>query len=392
MFSRLSCSWRAPMAAAPISIPVIKASTTARVMISKRQHRSISSPSTGTALKPKFKNIQHLLTLRDLTLPQILLLIRRSLELKRITQSERIKGQANDAGIPNCMSGKTLGILFTKRSTRTRVSAETSWARLGGHPLFLGQDDIQLGAGGESWRDTAVVVSSMVDALLARVGGHEEIELLAKYSTVPVINALTAKYHPLQILADVMTLYEEYVPNALDVPTSETNGLPLPPLPKNLVVAWVGDSNNILNSLLVTLPRLGVSMQVSTPPKYKVDPEILDYAQSQAKQTGGGTFITTSHSPNQAVKDANVIVTDTWISMGQEKEKAQRLKDFDGYKVTEEMAQTAGAKEDWKFMHCLPRKREEVDDEVFYSEKRSLVFPEAENRKHTVMAVFEAFC
>ncbi|KAJ3210421.1 ornithine carbamoyltransferase [Dinochytrium kinnereticum] len=284
------------------------------------------------------------------------------------------------------MAGKTLGILFTKRSTRTRVSAETSWARLGGHPLFLGQDDIQLGAGGESWRDTAVVVSSMVDALLARVGGHEEIELLAKYSSVPVINALTAKYHPLQILADVMTLYEEYVPNALS--HSMQSGIPLPPLPKGLTVAWVGDANNILNSLMVTLPRLGVTIQAATPRNYDIDRDVIEYAQSK---TASGARVLVTRSPNEAVKNADVIITDTWISMGQEKEKEKRMRDFDGYQVTERMAIEAGAKENWKFMHCLPRKREEVDDDVFYS-PRSLVFGEAENRKYTVMAVFEAIC
>ncbi|KAI8831426.1 Aspartate/ornithine carbamoyltransferase [Chytridium lagenaria] len=285
------------------------------------------------------------------------------------------------------MAGKTLGVLFTKRSTRTRVSAETSWARLGGHPLFLGKEDIQLGAGGESWRDTSVVVSSMVDALLARVGGHEEIELLAKYSSVPVINALTAKYHPLQILADVMTLYEEYVPKALDhVPTPSS---PLPPLPSGLTVAWVGDANNILNSLLVTLPRLGVSIHAATPPKYDIDADVIAYAKANVTN---GSHVLATRSPNEAVKGAHVIVTDTWISMGQEAEKAARLKDFEGYMVTEKMAKEAGANNDWRFLHCLPRKKEEVDDEVFYHPKRSLVFSEAENRKYTVMAVFEAFC
>ncbi|KAJ3114373.1 ornithine carbamoyltransferase [Phlyctochytrium bullatum] len=350
-----------------------------------------SSPAASPTASPdllatSFKDHKHLLTLRDLTVPQILLLVRRALELKQLVHAERsTAGPASAETIPLSMAGKTLGILFTKRSTRTRVSAETSWARLGGHPLFLGQDDIQLGKGGESWRDTAVVVSSMVDALLARVGGHEEIELLAKYSTVPVINALTAKYHPLQILADIMTLYEVYVPDALSHPQTSTH--PLPPLPP-LKVAWVGDANNILNSLLVALPRLGVTLHAATPAGYDIDAEILAYAQSHAATPAAAPVATRSAAV--AVKDADVIVTDTWVSMGQEAEKAKRLAEFDGYMVTEKMA--AGAKPGWKFMHCLPRKQEEVDDEVFYSPERSLVWAEAENRKYTVMAVFEAFC
>ncbi|KAJ3290080.1 ornithine carbamoyltransferase [Borealophlyctis nickersoniae] len=274
-------------------------------------------------------------------------------------------------------------MLFSKRSTRTRVSSESGWAYYGGHPMYLGKDDIQLG-GGEALRDTAVVISSMVDAILARVGGHEEIETLAKYSSVPVINALTAKFHPLQALADVMTLYEVYLPDALSSSSPKSN-LPLPLLPP-LRVAWVGDANNIIHSLLVTLPRIGASLSVATPEGYDCDADVVEFAKEHA--TGGerGT-IEFTRDPAVAVKGADVIVTDTWISMGQESQKEQKLKDFKGYKVTEAMAK--GAKPDWKFMHCLPRKHEEVDDQVFYNPKRSIVFQEAENRKYTVMAVYE---
>ncbi|KAJ3411297.1 ornithine carbamoyltransferase [Chytridiales sp. JEL 0842] len=365
----------------------------------KRFSTTTSTASTNVS----FDNLRHFLTLKDLSLDQILHLIRRSLEFKQQIHYERSLVTPNSATTPNIaptnaipsdlVKGKTLALLFSKRSTRTRVSAESGWVRLGGHPMFLGKDDIQLGAGGESWRDTATVLGSMTDAILARLGDHEEIELLAKYSSVPVINALTAKYHPLQILADVMTLYETFVPNPLQVPTTSSYPHPLPPLPQGLQVAWIGDSNNILNSLLLTLPRLGVSMRVATPQKYPVDPSIQSYAaslQPESEHWQPGTVVYTSQ-PAEACKGANVIITDTWISMGQEAEKLQRLKDFAGFKVTESLAKTGGAKEDWKFMHCLPRKQEEVDDEVFYNEVRSLVWGEAENRKYTVMAVFEAF-
>ncbi|KAJ3053198.1 ornithine carbamoyltransferase, partial [Quaeritorhiza haematococci] len=156
---------------------------------------------------------------------------------------------------------------------------------------------------------------------------------------------------------------------------------------------WVGDANNILNSLLVSLPRIGISISAACPKNYKCPEDVVEYAVASSKKRKGlevepgKVFFTTD--PKEAVKDADVIVTDTWVSMGQEDEKARRLKEFAGYKVTEELARTGGAKPNWKFMHCLPRKQQEVDDEVFYNPNRSLVFQEAENRKYTVMAVYE---
>ncbi|KAJ3182491.1 ornithine carbamoyltransferase [Gaertneriomyces sp. JEL0708] len=333
-----------------------------------------------------FKGTKHLITLRDLTAPQILALVRRSLEIKEMIRKERQGLRTGLADDEKFLTGKTLGMIFTKRSTRTRVSSETGWAYYGGHPMFLGKEDIQIG-GGEPLKDTAIVVSSMIDCLLARVGGHDEIETLAENSDVPVINALTAKFHPLQGLADIMTLYEASLPDALSL--TPPAGLPLPLLPAQNI-AWVGDANNIIHSLLVALPRLGpIQLTVATPRGYNCDADVVDYAIGEA--SGGserGTVVFT-HDPLEAVREADVILTDTWVSMGQEAEKAKRLKDFAGYQITEEMAARGGAKKDWRFMHCLPRKREEVDDEVFYNPKRSLVWGEAENRKYTVMAVYE---
>lgn len=176
-----------------------------------------------------------------------------------------------------------------------------------------------------------------------------------------------------------MTLYEIYLPNCLD--TSSASSTTLPDLPI-LNVAWIGDANNIVNSMIVTYPKLGLNLNIATPKAYEFDKDIRDYAQlySQIKFT---------NDPLEAVKDSDVIVTDTWISMGQESEKESRLENFKGFQVTEDLCRNA--KSNWKFLHCLPRKKNEVDDEVFYNPKRSVVFQEAENRKYTVMSVFEYF-
>ncbi|KAI8894537.1 ornithine carbamoyltransferase, partial [Globomyces pollinis-pini] len=317
-----------------------------------------------TFLRINNHSMRHFITLRDFNTTQILTMIRRSLELKKLIKAN------TSTGLHDQFKGKTLGMIFTKPSTRTRVSAETGWSFYGGHPLFLGLQDIQLGKG-EPLHVTSKVVSSMVDCLLARVGDHTEIEELRDHSSVPVINALTATYHPLQILADVMTMYEEYVPDAEE---------PLPPLPP-LTVTWIGDANNILNSMMVTYTRLGLRLKVATPKGYEVNEEILAYGRKFGE-------IEVYNDPLKAVKDSDVIVTDTWVSMGQESEKQARLEAFQGYQVSEEMAKAGQAKASWKFMHCLPRKEYEVNDEVFYG-NRSIVYREAENRKYTVMSVYE---
>ncbi|NXD32600.1 OTC protein, partial [Spelaeornis formosus] len=262
--------------------------------------------------------------------------------------------------------GQTIALIFNKRSTRTRVASETATKLLGGHPMFLGGQDIQLGVN-ETLADSAKVISSMADGFMARVGAHEEIEELAQHSRVPVVNALSDLYHPTQILADLLTLFEHYSGYL-----------------KGKKIAWVGDTNNISNELLVTLPRFGAEFAIASPKGYdKVDPRV--WAKVEEAQTQ--SLVTLTNSPAEALKDADVVVTDTWISMGQEEEKAARLKAFSGYQITNEMVNEAGAKDSWVFLHCLPRKQEEVNDEVFYGD-RSLVFPEAENRKWTILSVF----
>lgn len=210
----------------------------------------------------------------------------------------------------------------------------------------------------------------MVSCIVARVGPHSDIAELAKTSSVPIINALCDSYHPLQAVTDILTMSEAF------------------PKLAGLKVAWVGDANNVLYDLMIACGKLGISVSVATPSGYPVDAGMLALAR-EAASTSGAT-IETCGVPEEAVKNANVIVTDTWVSMGQESQKAQKLREFAGFQVSMDLAARGGAHKDWKFMHCLPRKPEEVTDEVFYSPK-SLVFTEAENRLYAALAALEAF-
>lgn len=200
---------------------------------------------------------------------------------------------------------------------------------------------------------------------------------------------MSDKYHPTQILADLMTMHEYYHNKKNNVPAGVYSAHTQHPSEtlKGLKVAWVGDANNILQEILVAFPKCGISVAAACPAGYVCDQDVIDIAQADAKKSGASVVFTTS--PEEAVKDCDIIVTDTWVSMGQEEEKKKRIADFAGYQVTNDLAARGGAKSDWVFMHCLPRKPEEVDDEVFYSE-RSLVFPEAENRKWTILTVIDA--
>uniref|UniRef100_A0A8D0VNW4 Ornithine transcarbamylase, mitochondrial n=1 Tax=Sus scrofa TaxID=9823 RepID=A0A8D0VNW4_PIG len=269
-----------------------------------------------------------LLTLKNFTGEEIKYILWLSADLKfRIKQ----KGEY----LP-LLQGKSLGMIFEKRSTRTRLSTETGFALLGGHPCFLTTQDIHLGVN-ESLKDTARVLSSMTDAVLARVYKQSDLDILAQEASIPIINGLSDLYHPIQILADYLTLQV---------------GLFL------YRASWRGPSG------------------------YEPDPSITKLAEQYAKENG--TKLSLTNDPLEAARGGNVLITDTWISMGQEEEKKKRLQAFQGYQVTMKTAEVAAS--DWTFLHCLPRKPEEVDDEVFYS-PQSLVFPEAENRKWTIMAV-----
>ncbi|KJE95512.1 ornithine carbamoyltransferase [Capsaspora owczarzaki ATCC 30864] len=280
-----------------------------------------------------------------------------------LASSAALRTQRHSKSLPQLLSGRTMGMIFQKRSTRTRVSTEAGVALLGGHAVFLGKEDIQLGVN-ESVQDTAQVLSRFHDVVLARVFKHSDVEELAKHSTVPIINGLSDLHHPLQALADLLTIQQHF------------------PVTKGLKIAWVGDGNNVLHSLLETAPKMQMHISVATPPGYLPNATIVKEAQADAARYG--TRVELTNNPREAVKGANVIVTDTWISMGDEAQKEERLRSFAGFQVTNELLKHASP--DWKFLHCLPRKPEEVSDEVFRS-PRSLVWDEAENRMYTVMAV-----
>ena len=256
------------------------------------------------------------------------------------------------------MPMQTLGMIFEKSSTRTRVSFETGIYQLGGVGLFLSSNDIQLGRG-EPISDTSRVISRMVDMIMIRNDSQQELEEFASYSKVPVINGLTDSYHPVQLLADYMTLVEH---------SSE----------KNMVVAYVGDGNNMTHSWMMLASKLGFELRIATPKGYEVDASILKEAQTLAKSSGAK--IITTNDPKVALKDATVVTTDTWTSMGQEDEKEQRIEIFKGFMVDELLM--SEAKDDAKFLHCLPAYRGlEVSEETF--EKHSkIIFNEAENRLH----------
>lgn len=313
------------------------------------------------------------MSIADLTPSELTKLVRNAASHKTAVKSGSVP-----PALATSLLGKSVALTFSKRSTRTRVSTEAAVAMMAGHPMFLGKEDIQLGVN-ESLYDTSVVISSMVDCIVARVNGHSDVADLAKHSSVPVINALSDLYHPLQTIADFLTIHEAF-PTA-QASSSETLGL------EGLKIAWIGDANNVLFDLAIGAAKLGVDVAVATPKGYEIPSAMRQVIQSAAKTTSrpGSLFETTV--PEEAVKDADILVTDTWVSMGQEEEKIKRIKAFEGFQITKDLADRGGAKEGWQFMHCLPRHSEEVSDEVFYSPK-SLVFPEAENRLWAAVGKF----
>ena len=258
------------------------------------------------------------------------------------------------------LAGKTLAMIFTKSSTRTRVSFEVGTSQLGGHALFLSSRDIQLGRG-EPIKDTARVLSRYVDGIMIRTFDQSDVEELARWGSVPVINGLTDLLHPCQIMADLQTIRENLGPEL-----------------EGVKVAWVGDGNNMANSWLNAAYRLGFELRLAVPAGYEPDAEILARAQGAAK-------VVVTHDPREAVEGVDVVNTDVWASMGQEEEAQKRARDFAGYCVDEELMGRASQRS--IFLHCLPAHRgEEVADEVIEG-PRSRVFDEAENRLHAQKAI-----
>lgn len=275
-----------------------------------------------------------------------------------INLARSIKAEAKRGEYVPYLEGQILGMIFEKSSTRTRVSFEAGIYQLGGIGIFLSARDIQLGRG-EPMKDTARVISRMVDMVMIRTFSQKKLEEFAKYSHVPVINGLTDEYHPVQLMADYMTMVEY---GKADHP----------------IVAYVGDGNNMAHSWLMLASKLGFELRIATPKGYEPNRMVVEDALGFAKESKAKIILT--HDPKEAVAGADVVTTDVWASMGQEDEYRQRLDDFKGYIVDE--ALFALAKQDAIFMHCLPAHRgEEVSEEVLES-PRSVVFDEAENRLH----------
>lgn len=302
--------------------------------------------------------MKHLISLHDLTGKQVSDLL---------SLAEKLKKEQK-AGIPHpLLAGKTLGMIFTKSSTRTRVSFEVGMYQLGGHALYLNGNDIQLGRG-ESIYDTANVLSRFVDGILIRTYAHQDVLDLAKYGQVPVINGLTDYLHPCQVLADLLTVYE--CKHTL----------------KGLKFAYVGDGNNMANSLLYGCTKVGMDIAVATPVGYACPDEVVENAKADAKASG--CTVTITNDPAEAVKDADVVCTDTWVSMGQEEEKQARIQIFTPYTVDDKLF--GMAKGDAIFLHCLPAYRGYEVTESVIDGPRSVIFNEAENRLHAQKAVLAA--
>lgn len=298
--------------------------------------------------------MRHFLTLADFSKQEIL-------EILEIAKS--LKKDLKAGKHSNLLERKTLGMIFEKNSTRTRVSFETGIYQLGGQGIFLSSNETQLGRG-EPIKDTARVLSSMVDLIMMRTHEHARLEEFAHYSSIPVINGLSDSFHPMQLLADYLTMQECQKD-------------------ENPIVTYVGDGNNMAHSWLMLAAKMGFELRIASPKNYEVCEKIYQKAQEFAKISGAKLILT--NDPKAALLDADVVTTDTWASMGQEDEKEARKKAFEGYCITQDSMQLA--KPDCIFLHCLPAYRgQEVSEEVLES-AQSKIFLEAENRLHAQKGV-----
>jgi len=297
--------------------------------------------------------LRHFLWLIDYTKEEIKEIIDLAFQIKKETKAKIFKPY---------LKHNQLAMIFEKSSTRTRLSFEVGINQLGGNGIFLSSRDIQLGRG-EPLKDTARVVSSMVDLVMIRTFGQERLEEFAKYSKVPVINGLTDLCHPVQLLADLMTMIEF---NKFDFNN-----------PQKTTVAYIGDGNNMANSWAILAGKLGFNLKIATPKGYEIDEFIKKKALEFAKESNAKIEFV---DVKEAIKNADVVTTDTWVSMGQEEEKEKRIKDFSGYEVDGDLMKLA--KKDAIFLHCLPAYRGyEVSEDVFESHANE-IFNEAENRLH----------
>ncbi|MBC7196685.1 MAG: ornithine carbamoyltransferase [Deferribacterales bacterium] len=296
------------------------------------------------------------LTLLDYTTEELQEMLNLAIKLKE----ERKK----NVDQTHYMKGKKVALIFEKSSTRTRVSFEVGVFELGGYPLFLSKNDLQLGRG-ETIADTARTLSRYVDMIMIRTFEHKKLEELAKYASIPVINGLTDDFHPCQVLADIMTIYEKF---------NKLNGIK---------VAFIGDGNNMANSWLIGAAKFGINFSLACPKGYEPKSEVVELAKKIAKNNN--CHIEILNDPLMAVQDADIVYTDVWASMGQEEEAKKRAEAFKDFQVNEKLIKATNKKT--YFMHCLPAHRgEEVTDDVIESDI-SIVFDEAENRLHAQKAI-----
>lgn len=296
-----------------------------------------------------------LISIHDLEIGEVALILDVAAKLKR----KQKKGEPHQY-----LKGKTLAMLFSKASTRTRTSFEVGFFQLGGHPIYLSDDASQIGRG-EPIKDTARVLSRFVDGIMIRTFSHESVIELAKYATIPVINGLTDLLHPCQALTDIFTIQEKMK------------------VLKGRKMVYVGDGNNMAHSLMYAAAKVGMNMVCACPEGYQPDPQVLAEAQEDAAHTG--CTITVEEDVMKAVKGADVLYTDTWASMGQEEEHDARKKIFAPYQINAELL--AAARPEAIVMHCLPAYRgEEITDDVIEG-PQSVVFDQAENRLHVQKAI-----
>jgi ornithine carbamoyltransferase len=302
-------------------------------------------------------SVEHLLTMAQLSL--------RDIELVLATASQ-LKAALRRGRTDHSLQGQALAGIFEKSSTRTRVSFETAMYQLGGVMFYLAGRDLQIGRG-ESSADTARVLSRYVNGILIRTDAHEKVVEMAKYASVPVINALTDYSHPCQILSDLFTLQERF--KRL----------------KHLRLAYIGDGNNVARSLVYGAAKTGMDLTMASPLGFEIDRHTIELSEADRKRSGGGFRL--SQDPIQAVTQADAVYTDVWVSMGQEKEQVQRLRALKKYQVNEKLM--AHAAPGAVFLHCLPAHRgQEVTEEVIDG-PRSIVFDQAENRLHVQKAILK---
>jgi len=279
-----------------------------------------------------------------------------------INLAEDIK--ANPAKYQDALKGKSIGLIFQKPSNRTRVSFEIGMFQMGGHSIYLGSSELGMG-GRESVKDVACVLSRYLNGIVARTYKHEVIEELARYSSIPIINGLSDIAHPCQALGDIFTIEEKF--GTLE----------------RITISYIGDGNNVLNSLVCLASKLGINMKVATPKNYAPDKEVIKAARSFAAKSGSNLDI--SNDPKRAAKDADVLYTDVWVSMGQEKEAAKRIREFKSFQLNDKLVKLA--KKTHAVMHCLPAHRgQEISDSVMDS-RHSIVYDQAENRMHVQKAI-----